>query len=79
MAWKQKVAGGFGVSDVVFAAHDNDKTRAKEAIAAAKAEGASFDDFEKEIVWYVYKKYTSPGMQQDHIAEQVKRARNLWN
>ncbi|MDR7048024.1 hypothetical protein J2X54_000459 [Duganella sp. 3397] len=78
MPWKQKVAGGFGSQDVIFAGHSSDEAHAKDAIAAAKAEGASFEDFEKEVVWHVYKNFTAPGMQQDHIAKQVASARKLW-
>lgn len=78
MPWKQKVAGGFGSQDVIFANHPLDEQRAKEAIKDAKAAGASFDDFEKEVVWHVYRNFTAPGMQQDHITKQVARAKQLW-
>lgn len=78
MTWKNQVAGAFGSADVIFASHPSDETRAREAIRAAKAAGASFDDFEKEVVWHVYKNVTAPGMQQDHIQGQVARAKKLW-
>lgn len=50
----------------------------KNAIRAAKAVGASFEDFEKEVVWHCYKEYKAPGMQQEHIAKQVSRAKRMW-
>lgn len=78
MPWKQKVAGGFGSADVIYAGHAADEQRAKEAIKDAKTAGASFEDFEKEIVWHVYRKLTAPGMQQTHIEEQVAQAKKLW-
>lgn len=78
MPWKQKIAGGFGSQDVIFASHPLDEQRAKEAIKDAKAAGAQFADFEKEVVWHVYKNFTAPGIQQDHIEKQVARAKQLW-
>lgn len=78
MTWKQKVASGFGDMDCIFAVHPSDKRDAKTAIAAAKDAGASFDDFEKEMVWHIYKQVTAPGMLQDHIAKQVATAREMW-
>ena len=38
-----------------FAIHPADTERAKSAVNAAKASGATFEDFEREIVWYCYK------------------------
>ena len=67
MPWKQKIAGGFGSQDVIFASHPLDEQRAKEAIKDAKA-----------VVWHVYKNFTAPGIQQDHIEKQVARAKQLW-
>jgi hypothetical protein len=55
-----------------------DESRAKEMIKAAKAEGASFDDLEKEIVWHCYKNVTAANALQDHIAKQVRKAKKLW-
>lgn len=78
MSWKQMVARGFGIADCIFAGHPSDKQDAKAAIAAAKAAGASFEDFEKEMVWHIYKHVTAPGMLQDHIAKQVATAKKMW-
>lgn len=74
MLWKQMVARGFGIADCIFAVHPSDKQDAK----AAKAAGASFEDFEKEMVWHIYKQVTAPGMLQDHIAKQVATAKKMW-
>ncbi|MGC0947141.1 hypothetical protein WKH55_22215 [Pantoea agglomerans] len=78
MPWKQIVARGFGIADCIFAVHPSDKQDAKAAIAAAKAAGASFEDFEKEMVWHIYKQVTATGMLQDHIAKQVATAKKMW-
>jgi hypothetical protein len=78
MSWQKQVPGSFGIQDVIFGVHPADEQRAKAAIKAAKAAGASFEDFEKEVVWHCYKNFTAPGMQQDHITKQVASARKLW-
>jgi hypothetical protein len=54
-----------------------DSKRAEEAIQAARAAGASRDDFEKEMVWYIYKNVTAEGMVQSHIKDQVKRLHKM--
>lgn len=78
MSWQDTVSGGFGAVDCILAGHPLDEQRAKETIKAAKAAGAIFDDYEKEIVWHCYKNVTAPGALQGHIADQVKTARKLW-
>jgi hypothetical protein len=72
------VKHGFGIADIEFAIHPSDTARAKAAIKDAKAAGATFDDFEKEVVWHCYRKVTAPGALQPHIARQVMRAKALW-
>ncbi|MEK8139347.1 hypothetical protein [Morganella morganii] len=78
MPWKQKVSSGFGDQDCVFAGHSIDKANAQQAIADAKAAGASFEDFEKEMVWHIYKKVTSAEMLKGHIDKQLATAKNMW-
>ncbi|MBW9429152.1 hypothetical protein FHC77_00025 [Atlantibacter hermannii] len=78
MPWIQMVARGFGIADCIFAGHPIDKQNAKAAIDAAKAAGASFEDFEKEMVWHIYKHVTAPGVLQNHIAKQVATAKKMW-
>jgi hypothetical protein len=72
MAWQDKIGGCFGNADVEFATHPSDEKRAKELIAEAKAAGATREDFEKEMVWHIYKKVTAEGLLQPHIANQMK-------
>jgi len=78
MSWEEKVAGCFGNVDMIFANHPLDKQRALEAIKEAKVAGASRDDFEKEMVWHIYRNVTAQGALQGHIAEQVATLRQLW-
>jgi hypothetical protein len=78
MAWQNRVSACFGDQDVIFAGHSLDEKRAKEAIKEAKTAGASRDDFEKEMVWHIYKNVTADGLLQPHIKEQVKRLHKMW-
>ncbi|OAT36692.1 hypothetical protein M988_4284 [Hafnia paralvei ATCC 29927] len=47
-------------------------------IEAAKEDGALFEDFEKEMVWYIYQNFKAPGMLQTHIEKQVAKAKQMW-
>lgn len=68
-SWQQLVPGAFSVQDVIFAGQIDDAARPEEAIEAARAAGASFCDFEKEIVWHCYRNrnVTAPAMLQEHM------------
>jgi hypothetical protein len=76
--WQKLIPGCFGQMDVNFGVHPLDKARAKEAIKTAQAAGATFEEFEREVVWHCYREYKAPGMQQEHIAKQVSRAKRMW-
>ena len=78
MSWQEKVAGGFGSADFIFANHPLDKQRALDAIRDAKSAGASRDDFEKEMVWHIYKHVTASGALEGHIAEQIATLHQHW-
>lgn len=78
MSWQVKVPGCFGSVDIVFAGHPADEERAREAIMAAKASGASRDDFEKEIVWHVHRNVTAREMLQQLISKNVATLLELW-
>jgi hypothetical protein len=78
-AWKEGIAGCFGERDILFANHPLDGKRARAAITAAKYAEASRDDFEKEMVWHIYKEVTGEGALQPHIREQVKTLHRLWD
>ena len=74
--WRKLVPGGFGLMDVQFARHPADAKRAKKAIAAAKAAGATFEDFEREIVLHCHKEASA--WRHEHTVKQVTRAKELW-
>ena len=62
----------------VSASHPTDEERAKKAIREAKAAGASRDDFEKEMVWHIYKNVTADGFLQERTKERVRRLHKMW-
>lgn len=74
--WNALIPGCFGLMDANFALHPLDKERAKNAIRVAKASGASFEDFEKELVWHCHRE--APAWRSKHTTKQVARARKLW-
>jgi hypothetical protein len=76
--WQDKISGCFGCEDCIFAGYHNDEKCAKDTIKAAKSAGATFEEFEKEVVWHCYKKVTASGMLQDHIQKQVAKLKKLW-
>lgn len=78
MSWQDDLDHAFGIVDREFAVHPSDKAKAKEVIKAAKAQGASFDDFQKEVLWNCYQHVTAPNALQPHVARQLKKARALW-
>ena len=61
MSWQQKIPACFGDRDVKFALHPSDPAHAEEAIAGARAAGASFQDFEKEVVNHCHERFQSTG------------------
>src|SRR5262245_7085755 len=78
MDWRDRVPACFGEQDLIFAWHPTDEERTKKAIREAKAAGASRDDFEKEMVWHIYKNVTADGFLQEHTKEQVRRLHKMW-
>jgi hypothetical protein len=52
MAWKDQIAGSFGFGTAPFANNRLDQGLAEEAIRSAKAEGATREEFAKEIATY---------------------------
>lgn len=80
MSWQKRIedGAGFGTVDKVFAGHLSDEKTAKEVIAEAKNEGATFEEFEKELVYYVYKHVTAQGLLEKHLAKTVDKAKTLW-
>jgi hypothetical protein len=77
-AWQDMIPGCFGNQDRIFAGHPMDEERAKEAIKAAKAAKATRDDFEKELLWDVYKNVKNHDVFWDLVEKQKKKLANMW-
>jgi hypothetical protein len=78
MNWRARIGAAFGDADCVFAGHWADDDHAKELIWEARHEGASKDDFFKEMVWHVYKNVSNPEHRERLFAEQEKELAKLW-
>jgi hypothetical protein len=70
MAWNERIAGCFGIKDLIFAGHPLDEKRAKEMVKNAKEEGAS----RREVLDAIEKYLKGEGASKEHIAAQLKRA-----
>jgi hypothetical protein len=78
MSWNETIANCFEADSVRFGRPWIQESAAKRLIEAAKAQDATFQDLEREIVWFCYGKITAPGALQNHIAVQIKQAHRLW-
>ncbi len=78
MSWKDKVPSCFGEADIIFAGHPLDEARAKATIKDAKAAGASFGDFEKEVARHCNNKIKNSNLLKGHTDAQVAKAKGLW-
>ncbi len=78
MAWTELVAGCFGFGTAPFADNRQDEELAKEAIAAAKAEGATREQFAQHIALYPRKYIRSEQVLRDRMREDAARLEKLW-
>lgn len=72
------VAGCFGFGTAPFASNRPDEDLAKEAIAAAKAEGASRQEFAQLIAMYPRKYIKSEQVLRERLREDAARLDKLW-
>lgn len=79
MSWKDTIANCFEADSSRFGHAWIQEAAAKGLICAAQAQGATFEELEREIVWFCYCKIKAPGALQDHIAVQVSQAHRLWS
>lgn len=77
MGWKDGISGWFGVTDRRLAIHPSDEKAAKAAIRAAKKEGASYEDVEKEVVYFLFQSVPMAGLS-NHLPEQITKLKKLW-
>jgi hypothetical protein len=78
MAWTDLVAGCFGFGTAPFANNRPDEDIAKEAIAAAKAEGATRQEFAQLIAMYPRKYIKSEQVLRERMREDAARLDKLW-
>jgi hypothetical protein len=78
MAWTDLVAGCFGFGTAPFANNRPDEEIAKEAIAAAKAEGATREEFARLIALYPSKYIKSAQVLRERVSEDAARLDKLW-
>ena len=79
MAWKDQIAGSFGFGTAPFASNRLDQDLAEEAIRSAKAEGATREEFAKEIATYPRKYIKSEQVLRDRLREDSARLDKLWS
>ncbi len=78
MAWKDLISGSFGFGTAPFAAHRPDQDFADRAIKAAKAEGATREEFAQEIAAYPRKYIKSDQMLRERIRADSVTLDKLW-
>ncbi len=78
MTWKDQIAGAFGFGTAPFAMHNADEQLAKAAIRAAKAEGATRDDFAGEIALYARKYVSSENVLRERLRQDSAKLDKLW-
>ncbi len=78
MVWTDLIAGCFGFGTAPFASNRPDRDWAKEAIRAAKAEGASRVEFAQIIATYPRKYIRSEHLLRQRLREDGERLEELW-
>jgi hypothetical protein len=76
--WREQIAGAFGFGTAPFAMHQSDADLAKAAIRAAKAEGATREDFAREIALYARKYVSSEGILRERLRQDSATLDKLW-
>lgn len=79
MAWKDQIAGSFGFGTAPFADNELDQSFAEEAIKSAKAEGATREEFAKEIATYPRRYIKSEQVLRERLREDSARLDKLWS
>jgi hypothetical protein len=78
MTWEDMIPSCFGAADGIFAGHPSDVAQAKDAIAMAQKAGATRDDFEKEMLWHVYKNAKHRESFWEIVDNQAKKLEQMW-
>jgi hypothetical protein len=78
MSWREQIAGAFGFGTAPFAAHRSDQDVAREAIKAAKAQGATREEFAQEIALYARKYISSESVLRERLRQDSAALDRLW-
>jgi hypothetical protein len=78
MTWEDMIPSCFGATDGIFAGNQSDEAQVKDAIAMAQKAGATRDDFEKEMLWHVYKNVKHRESFWELVDNQVKQLEKMW-
>jgi len=78
MAWTDQISACFGFGTAPFASNPPDEESAREAIAAAKAEGATRAEFAQLIAMYPRKYMKSDQVLRERIRDDAARLDKLW-
>lgn len=76
--WKEQIPGAFGFGTAPFALHQSDEDLAKLAIQTAKDEGATREEFAREIALYARKYVSSEGLLRDRLRQDSEALDRLW-
>ena len=78
MAWTDHIAGSFGFGTAPFAKYEIDEEIAKTAIAAAKSEGVTREEFARHIAEYPGKYIRSEQALRERVRDDAARLDKLW-
>jgi len=78
MAWTDHIAGSFGFGTAPFAKYQLDEEIAMKAIAAAKAEGVTQEEFARHIAEYPGKYIRSEQVLRERVRDDAARLDQLW-
>ena len=78
MAWTDHIAGSFGFGTAPFAKYQLDEEIAMTAIAAAKSEGVTLEEFARHIAEYPGKYIRSEQVLRERVRDDAARLDQLW-
>ena len=78
MAWTDHIVGSFGFGTAPFAKYQLDEEIAMTAIAAAKSEGVTREEFARHIAEYPGKYIRSEQVLRERVRDDAARLDQLW-
>ena len=78
MAWTDHIAGSFGFGTAPFAKYQLDEEIAMTAIAAAKSEGVTREEFARHIAEYPGKYIRSEQLLRERVRDDAAKLDQLW-